>query len=205
MDNREKRGREAGGQRPLVKVTEWTKSGAWHSKVCYVCMAPSGTRNFNVSKSYREKNRKFGWGHGVGLEGGPAPKPCPLTSQVCKRDVQIVYVRNRGTIRKSTSAIMLANSGKITGNFNFLSLLRAFLKFSSASRWSEQKGKNKTGMFLEHWLKPLKAGSSWWRPVQARRDQGTWSQAFVRNNFHANSLWVVSKAHTLSQPWFAYL
>ena len=70
----------------------------------------------------------------MGLEGGPAPKPCPLTSQVCKRDVQIVYVRNRGTIRKSTLAIMLANSGKITGNFNFLSLLRAFLKFSSASR-----------------------------------------------------------------------
>ena len=68
----------------------------------------------------------------MGLERGPTPKPCPLTSQVCKRDVQIVYVRNRRTIRKSTLAVILANSGKITGNF--LSLLRAFLKFSSASR-----------------------------------------------------------------------
>lgn len=70
----------------------------------------------------------------MGLAGGPAPRAGPLTSQVCKRDLQIVYVHNRGTIGKSTSTIMLARSGRIVGNFNFLSPLRAFLKFPSTSR-----------------------------------------------------------------------
>ena len=101
MNNREKRGREEGRDLWWRQLNEQSQ-GRYIARC--VCMAPSGTKNFNVSKPYWEKNHKFGWGHSVGLEGGPTPKPCPLTSQVCKRDVQIVYVRNRRTIRKSTLA-----------------------------------------------------------------------------------------------------
>lgn len=167
MNNRKEGGREEGRDLWWKQLNEQSQG---HDIARCVCMAPSGTRNFNVSKPYQEKNRKFGWGHRVGLEGGPTLKPCPLTSQICKRDVQILYVRNRGTIRKSTSAIMLANSGKITGNFNFLSLLRAFLKFSSASRWSEQKREKR------NWNVPrtlTQASQSWLFLMEARQASGS--------------------------------
>lgn len=165
MNNREKRGREEGRDLWWRQLNEQSQ-GRYIARC--VCMAPSGTKNFNVSKPYWEKNHKFGWGHSVGLERGPTPKPCPLTSQVCKRDVQIVYVRNRRTIRKSTLAVILANSGKITGNF--LSLLRAFLKFSSASRWSEQK-REKWNWNVPRTL--TQASQSWLFLMEARQASGS--------------------------------